>query len=203
MMISIDGRTLPESTVRGETLEEILADLQENHLPANHLIGEVRLNGVVYTEDLPHAAVEVSRPGIETLEIISHSPEELAQHFLKHGSALVGSLVESLPKIVELFRLGDEAEANEHFLRFLESLHLLVATLDQVGLVLGLQFNIPVGDQVSTNERLKKLAGALSQMLEVQEQMDWIYLADLLQYELTPELEALRDLLPNLSKTAH
>lgn len=203
MIVLINGQNIDESRVVGSTLEEILADLQESFIPEDHIVREVRLNGATYQEDLPHAAIEIPRDTIQALELFLISSEEISIHFLAHSSLHINSLLEGIPKIAEMFRLGDEQEANEHYLRFLESLHLFVNMAEKASQTVGVNFDLPVGQRESLNERLTKLSATLSQMLSIQEQTDWVYLADLLEYELSPELEALCDLLPQLTSNAH
>jgi hypothetical protein len=132
------------------------------------------------------------------LELITRSQEEIALHFLKNGHHFVQPLLDATPKIAEMFRMGDEAEANEHFLRFLESLHLLVNLTNMTGGILGMAADQSVSILGSYNDRLRKLSEILSAMQTVQERLDWLFLADLLEYELKPELEALADILPRL-----
>lgn len=198
MNIWIDGNPVVSAAIRGQNLEDILGELQEDHVPQDRMVGEVVLNGRTYSEDLPHAALEVGRDEIDTLELFTRSSAEVAVHFMTHGQKIVDSMRASLPKITEMFRLGDEAEANEHYLRFLESLHLLMGMLEQVGGVMGIDFATPVDDQGSLNEHLQLMAQIVSQLLQIQEQNDWIYLADVLEYELTPLLEAIGGILPKL-----
>ncbi|MBU2549683.1 MAG: hypothetical protein KKB20_14810 [Proteobacteria bacterium] len=203
MIISIDGQPIDPSRIRGRNLEEILAELMAGHLGPDKIIGDVLVNGSSYSEDLPHAAVEIDRTDIQTLELVTRSSEEIALNFLKHGPAIIDDLLAAIPHITEIFRLGDEAEASEHFLRFLESLHLLLSMIDQAGRALALSFDVPMSTNESLNERLAKLAETLTQILDIQKQTDWIYLADVLDYELNAELEALRDLLPQIKAHAH
>ncbi|MFH1092084.1 MAG: hypothetical protein V1742_11005 [Pseudomonadota bacterium] len=203
MIININGRLVEAGTVGGENLEEMLLDLQERFIPPDSMVGDVLLNGVLYSEDVPHAAVEILRSEVQRLDLVTRSAEEIALHFIKHAPRVIEALLASLPKIVEIFRLGDEAEANEHFLRFLEPLHLLMNMLDKVGQVMGLRYETSIGDRGSLNDRLDKMADVFSRLLRVQEQSDWVYLADILEYELTPELEALAGFLPHLKETAH
>ena len=203
MIISINGQPLDATQVTGENLEAILADVMAHHIPADHVIGEVQLNGESYSEDVPHAAVEIDRAGIESLNIITRSPEEIAAFFLKNGSVQIDSLRQALPKIVELFRLGDESEANEHYLRFLESLHLLIGMIESTSQVLGIQTESNLGQVGSLDDRTEHLAGILTQLLDIQQQADWVYLADILEYELAPELGALHRLFPHLQSEPH
>ncbi|MEW5722379.1 MAG: hypothetical protein AB1896_04700 [Thermodesulfobacteriota bacterium] len=203
MNISIDGQIVAETLVGGENLEEMLRELQERHLPPDRMVGEVRLNGRSYNEDLPHAAIEVGRGSIESLELITRSPEEIALHFVRHGTDLMDGLVRSIPRITEIFRLGDEEEANEHFLRFLDSLHLLLGMIQRTAAVLGVDPKTSLDQAGSLEARLESLAELLGRILDTQEQSDWVFLADILEYEVAAEIEALRDFLPHLTRAAH
>jgi hypothetical protein len=206
MIVKINEVALDPESLGGENLEDILGAIQQDHLPENHVIGEVIVNGQSYSEDVPHAALEVHRTDIQNLAVVTRSPEEIARHFMQNGPMIIDSLLESLPRITEMFRLGDEAEANEHFLRFLESLHLLVNMISRAVDLLNLGLDRELGqmaDQESLNQRLSKLAETLGQLLDIQEQQDWIFLADILEYELAPALEEIKDSLPMLETTEH
>lgn len=203
MIIKINGQPVEPPEVEGENLEEILIRIQKQHLSPNDVVSEVKVNGRTYSEDVPHAAIEVSRSDIHTLDLSTVSSEEIAHHFVENGSELIDSLVASLPKITEMFRLGDEAEANEHFLRFLESLHLLVGMMERVCQVLGIEYQKDHPDDESLTGRVNSLAEILANLLSIQEQSDWIYLADVLEYELMPLLEAVSNLLPTLKASTH
>lgn len=203
MNITINGQELDSSTIDGKDLEEILGQIQEHHLPPDQIIGHVILNGDSYSEDMPHAALEVPREAIETLELTTLTPEEIAVHFIQNGDRLIEAQVEAIPKITEIFRLGDEAEANEHYLRFLESFHLLLNMLDQAIKTIGIPEEMILSGDQSVNDHLGKMSNIITQLLSVQEQTDWIYLADLLEYELLPALESMRALLPKLIQSGH
>jgi hypothetical protein len=203
MNISIDGQPLEESRVIGQNLEEILGELQDNHLAQDRLIGDVLLNGRTYSEDIPHAAVEVTRSDINTLDLVTHTAEEVAHHFIRNSGGMLGDLVESLPRITEVFRVGDEEEANEHFLRFLESLHLFLNMVEWTAVTMGITFDASAAGNGSLNQRMLRISEVLTQLISIQEQTDWVFLADVLEYELAPELEELRTALPELLKSGH
>ena len=202
MKILIDGRAPAPETVSGENLEEILSEIQDSHLAGN-IVSEVLLNGRIYNEDVPHAALEVSRSEIDSLELTTRSAEEIAIHFIGHGHKIVGSMLDSLPKIVEIFRIGDETEANEYYLNFLETLQLLFSMLNSVGQTLGIDFDSPMDDQSTINQILTRLSTVMSELLRIQEENDWIYLADILEHELTKELENFKEFLPLIRTKLH
>lgn len=201
--LTVDGNNLTAGEISGDNLEEILSTLMEHPVVANRVITKVLVNGDQYSEEVPHAALEVERGQIDSLELVTHTAEDLCLHFLEHGHYFVQTLREALPKIVDEFRLGDEMEANEHFLGFLESLHLLIGMLEQAKLSMGLGDEISVGGKGSLNDFLGGLGQTLSNMVSLQEQSDWIYLADVMEYELDSALADLIELMPLLKKAGH
>ncbi len=160
MIISIDGSRIEEAGIEGQNLEDILACLQTHHLPPDRVIGEVLVNGKPYSEDMPHAALEVTRTEIDRLELVTRSPEEIALHFLRFGSTIMEDMLASLPQITEMFRLGDESEANEHYLRFLDALHLLVTMLERVSGVMDIHEDRVVEGCGTLTERWQRLAAS-------------------------------------------
>ncbi|MDR2935036.1 MAG: hypothetical protein LBV70_04050 [Candidatus Adiutrix sp.] len=201
--LTIDGNDLPAQDVAGANLEEIIANLMEHPAVGDRIITRVMVNGDDYSEEVPHAALEVMRSQIKSLDLVTRSAEEISLHFLEHGHYFVETLRQALPKVVEEFRLGDESEANEHFLGFLESLHLTLGMVEQAKLAMGLSEDMAVSVQGSLNDYLMRLAKILNTLMGLQEQSDWIYLADVLEFELDQALAELIDLLPLLKKAGH
>jgi hypothetical protein len=201
--LTIDGNSLSALEVDGANLEEIISNLMEHPAVGNRVITKVLVNGDDYNEEVPHAALEVLRSQINSLTLITHSAEELCLHFLENGNYFVETLRRALPKVVEEFRLGDENEANEHFLSFLESLHLTLNMVEQAKLAMGLVEDISVGDKGSLNDYLARLIQTLNTLSDLQEQSDWVYLADVLEFELDQSLAELIELLPLLKKAGH
>jgi hypothetical protein len=201
--LTVDGSNLPAQEVAGANLEEIIASLMEHPAVGNRIITQVLVNGDHYQEEVPHAALEVDRSQIKSLDLVTHSAEDLCLHFLENGHCFVETLRLALPKVIQEFRLGDENEANEHFLSFLESLHLTLGMVEQAKLAMGLGEDIEVGGQGSLNDYLTRLADILNNLVGLQEQSDWIYLADVLEYELDQALVELVELIPLLKKAGH
>jgi hypothetical protein len=58
-------------------------------------------------------------------------------------------------------------------------------------------------DQSTTNQILTRLSTVMSELLRIQEENDWIYLADILEHELTKELENFKEFLPLIRTKLH
>jgi hypothetical protein len=201
--LTVDGQSLTVTEIAGANLEEILISLMEHPCTNGRVITGVRLNGEPYSEEIPHAAIEVERQSIESLSLDTLTLEDMGVNFLRTGPAYLATLLEALPKIIENFRLGDEREANEHFLNFLEALHLLMTLLEQTRQILGIWEGGDNESASSLNQYLDSLAEILNNMASLQEQKDWIYLADVLEFELDNSLRRLAALLPVLCQGRH
>jgi hypothetical protein len=75
--------------------------------------------------------------------------------------------------------------------------------VEQSKLAMGLGEDIAVDGQGSLNDYLLRLVNILNPLESLQEQSDWIYLADVLEFELDQALAELIDLLPRLKKAGH
>ncbi|MDR2422715.1 MAG: hypothetical protein LBE01_04985 [Deltaproteobacteria bacterium] len=199
----VDGQEMAATDVGGANLEEILVNLMDHPVINGRVITGVYLNGAPYVEDAPHAALEVERQSISTLSLNTLTVEDLGLGFLEAGPSYLNAIVEALPKIVENFRLGDEQEANEHFLNFLEALHLLMTMLEQTRHVLGLWQGQNADGASALNQYLESMVEILNTLINLQEQKDWIFLADVLEYEMTDSLNELKELLPRLREKGH
>ncbi|MDR1608238.1 MAG: hypothetical protein LBT38_07510, partial [Deltaproteobacteria bacterium] len=134
----VDGQERAATDISGRHLEEILVNLMEHPEINGRVITRVSLNGAPYEEEVPHAALEVARQEISSLSLKTLTMEDVSLTFLEAGPTYLNTLIDALPKIVENFRIGDEQEANEHFLNFLEALHLMMSMLEQTRHILGL-----------------------------------------------------------------
>jgi hypothetical protein len=200
-MITVDGNNLAAADFAGANLEEILINLMDHPTVNNRIITRVLVNGDMYSEEVPHAAIEVERDAIKSLELITKTAEDLSLHFMENGHHFVDMLRNALPRIVEEFRMGDEVEANEHFLSFLESLQLIINMMEQTKASMGLGEEMMAGTK--GENFMERLSATLSNLIAIQEQSDWIYLADVLEYELDGLLADLIEMLPRMKKASH
>ncbi|MDR2338802.1 MAG: hypothetical protein LBF40_01490 [Deltaproteobacteria bacterium] len=201
--VTIDGQDLTANDIAGSNLEEILLNILEHPSTNGRVITGVLLNGEPYSEEVPHAALEVDRDSIKSLELDTLTLEDMGLAFLRQGPEYLNTLMEALPRIVEAFRMGDEQEANEYFLNFLESLQLLMSMLEQSRQVLNLWQGQDEENGSDLSQFLDSMVEVLNTLISLQEQKDWIFLADVLEYELTDSLRRLAELLPLLGKGGH
>ncbi len=203
MEVYLDARRLDEVSLDGRNLEELLGEIMTAHLAEDRAITEVRVNGATYSEETPGTATSVARGEIGRLDVITAPTTHLAQVLLNTGPDHLETMTEAARKVAEEFRIGDEAEANEQYLLFLQALQdffaFLGCSLEAVSVPLA---HLEI-DGLSAPSKIRELTRLLTEMVDRQQEQDWILLADLLEYELAPLLEDWRTLLIQVKKVAN
>lgn len=197
MEVLIDGRPYT-GELAGATLQDVLVDLMSKATEDDRAMRELLVNGRPYVEKEMGRATEIPRERLERLEVETIPARELALVFLGDAHNYLDSIRQATAKVAELFRVSDEQEANEHYLATLESLHLFLQVLQSSRMTLDLDFSRVDNQGVSAEERLERLLALIKDMLTAQEEEDWVLLADILQYDLTPELDAWQVIMPAL-----
>ena len=200
MEISLDRKRLELEGAQSTNLEEILMKVISEHVQPGKIITGVKLNGTGYSEKNPHDAASVALKDIKILEIDTMSAEEMAKHFFTNGEKYLDLLIKGAEKISELFRVADETEANEHYAEYLENLRLFLQMIAQCTEVLHVDLSAIPFQKATVKEEVQKLSGVMDQMLKVQEDEDWVMLADLLEYELIPLLKGWNEILALLQR---
>jgi hypothetical protein len=201
MEVWLNGRLLDGETAGG-TLQEILENMVAQTMGDDATMSEVRINGVPYSLKDMGPADRMGRVGIARLEVETVSSRQVALHFLANSEAFLGPIMEAVLQVAELFRVSDEREANQQYLRLLESVQLFLQTLDMARQTLSLDFGRVSWGGMSAEQRLKKLSSLVQELLGAQESQDWILLADVLQYDLIEELKGWLEHLPALRAQA-
>lgn len=188
MNISINGAPVNETYGGVANLEELLVKLSKSSLPLNHLVSSVTVNGEHYSEPYPGQSREIGADKIVDLKIDTVSLERIASASLKDSSLFLKQMSAAVLKTAELFRMYDETEANEHYANVLESLRALFHFLDMIQQSIAWDFKTSLFNGQTVQKSWDKLIEIVNELKNIQDEGDWILLADLLEYELSPAL---------------
>lgn len=191
-MIVIDGKQYDISSQNFENLEQVFDKVvQEGHLE-DRVVTDVMVNDEPFTEIYPHQAEDIEMAGVESVEIITMSANEMAVEITLELYKVVNLMSEGGKRVAELFRQADDAEALETYQDLLEVIRNF---LRMVG-VLRDEYSL------SNNEHYEQSAEQLNEMFTemstVLENEDWILLADLLEYEFLPAVERWKQVIKTL-----
>jgi len=195
MNIIINSQQIPRCHETCANLEDILVELANTSLPANHLVGAVRINGKEFSELYPGQAKEISIAKINDLEIITVSPERFASAALKDCMVFMKKIELSVKDAAELFRISDENKANEYYAKVIDSIRALIMFIENAREAVSWDFTSCTYSGKSVQSYWDGFMHVIEEMSTVQEDSDWVMLADLLEYELSPILLAWQEII--------
>jgi hypothetical protein len=178
MKISINGAETEEASFQGETLGEVLHAILNSR--RDSYIRRVWLDGQEASSNTQDT-LKTSTASVELLELELALLQDLVVNNLTNAREYLEKLIPGFQKAADLFRMGNEQEANQYYLQILDG----VDWFSQVVLtIVNAQENI--FEEQSLEERQKKLTDLMAQMLEANQNQDWVLMADLLEYEMIP-----------------
>lgn len=191
MKISINGAETQDPSFQGETLGEVLNAILKSR--QDSYIRRIWLDGQeVSSTTQDTLRTSATSVGLLTLEL-AHLKDLLANN-LVNAKEYLEKLIPGFQQAADLFRMGNEQEANKYYLQILDG----IDWFSQVVLtIVNAQENEAEGP--SFEGRQKKLTDLMAQMLEANQNQDWVLMADLLEYEMIPFYEEWKELLSRIN----
>ena len=191
MKISINGAEAEESSFQGETLKEVLDVILKSR--RDSYVRRIWLEGQEVSSNAMDTLM-TSITSIELLELeLAHLGDLLANN-LANAKEYLEKLIPGFQKAADLFRMGNEQEAHKFYLQILDG----IDWFSQVVLNIVKSRGNQVEGQ-SLGDRQEKLTGLMAQMLEANQNQDWVLMADLLEYEMIPYYEDWQETLSHIN----
>ena len=191
MKISINGAEAEESSFQGETLKEVLDVILKSR--RDSYVRRIWLEG----QEVSSSAMDTLMTSITSIELLelelAHLGDLLANN-LANAKEYLEKLIPGFQKAADLFRMGNEQEAHKFYLQILDG----IDWFSQVVLNIVKSRGNQVEGQ-SLGDRQEKLTGLMAQMLEANQNQDWVLMADLLEYEMIPYYEDWQETLSHLN----
>ena len=191
MKISINGAETEESSFQGETLKEVLDAILKSR--QDSYIRRIWLEGQEVSSSAQDTLM-TSTSSIELLELELAYLADLLANNLGNAKEYLEKLIPGFQKAADLFRMGNEQEAHKFYLQILDG----IDWFSQVVLNIVKSRGNQVEGQ-SLGDRQEKLPGLMAQMLEANQNQDWVLMADLLEYEMIPYYEDWQETLSHIN----
>ena len=179
MKLTINGVEQEESELKGETLEAIL-DMMVKNTPGSY-IRRIWLDQQEFPAD-DREALQKKPTDINSLEVELANLKDLVATNLSNALDYLEKLIPGFDQAADLFRMGNEQEANKFYIQILDGMDWFS---EVINIVMDSEFE---GSAPEDTLRLRqaKLTDLMSQMLEANKNQDWVLLADILEYEMIP-----------------
>ncbi|HCG72962.1 MAG TPA: hypothetical protein DE038_06640 [Nitrospina sp.] len=183
MKVSINRVAQEESDFEGETVSAIL-DSMVQQTPGSY-IRRIWLDDQEFPSD-DREALQKKPSDIDSLEVELANLKDLVATNLANALDYLKKLIPGCEQAADLFRAGNEQEANKYYLQILDGIEWFSQVVSVIMSPDEGETELPDTDDESLEVRQKKLTDLMSQMLEANENQDWVLLADILEYEMVP-----------------
>ena len=183
MKVSINRVAQEESDFEGETVSAIL-DSMVQQTPGSY-IRRIWLDDQEFPCD-DREALQKKPSDIDSLEVELANLKDLVATNLANALDYLKKLIPGFEQAADLFRAGNEQEANKYYLQILDGIEWFSQVVSVIMSPDEGETELPDTDDESLEVRQKKLTDLMSQMLEANENQDWVLLADILEYEMVP-----------------
>ena len=193
MKVLVNGK---EETISfmGETLGDLLSHIEKIGVTQGNVVRSIKIDGQESSPDSSEAQrTQISE--ISTLEVEISTLADMINKNIENADAYLIRLIPGIEKSVELFRIGNEQEANKFFVKIVDGIDWFSQVLD---IILTAKEISPetVFEGKSIQDRRTSLVGLTQQMVDANKNHDWVLLADLLEYEILPYYQEWSNLLP-------
>jgi hypothetical protein len=183
MKVSINGVAQEESDFEGETVSAIL-DAMVQQTPDSY-IRRIWLDDQEFPSD-DREALQKKPSDINSLEVELANLKDLVATNLANALDYLKKLIPGFEQAADLFRAANEQEANKYYLQILDGIDWFSQVVSVIMSPDEGETELPDTYDESLEVRQKKLTDLMSQMLEANQNQDWVLLADLLEYEMVP-----------------
>lgn len=179
-MIYINGQKSAFEINQFANLEELLLATNESCNNAHQIITAVHLNDELFDELYPHQAEDIEPDEIKKVEITAISFTEMASQIVEELFKVTASVKLASVQASESLRRGDDMDALttiSNMTDVIRNFMTMISCFQQ-------DFNAPkTPEYTELSEKYKQL---LLEITEAMENEDWILVADLLEFEISP-----------------
>jgi hypothetical protein len=198
MKVSINGVKQEESEFKGDILGAIL-DSMVVKTPGSY-IRRIWLDDKEFPSD-DQEVLQKKPSDIDSLEVELSNLKELVATNLVNALDYLKKLIPGFEQAADLFRAGNEQEANKYYLQILDGIDWFSQVVSIIMKANEGKMELPDADDESLQVREKKLTDLMKQMLEANKNQDWVLLADILEYEMIPLYKDWENILSKLENS--
>jgi uncharacterized phage infection (PIP) family protein YhgE len=181
----------------GKTLGDVLDHILKQEPELGNCFGNIRLNEKeVLADSAEVRQTPVSR--IETLETEVFSLNQILEKNIANARDYLKKLIPGLQQASDLFRTGNEQEANKFFINIIDGMEWFSQVVESIAKATESELTDIISVGRDFQDRQDQLVELSRQMVEANQNQDWVLLADLLEYEILPYYSGWGEQLPKI-----
>ncbi len=190
MDIIINGDKVDFQPLFPLTWKSFFQKLLQNHIPKDHGIVGVVVDGqealnLMIEDSFKMVAQDTGEVQIATKDSIS-----ITKGGIKKIIALTESIKIEANQTADLYREGKIPEAAGKTAKIMKAIEPMVNFINSIGMGFSLNFDEMMFDaEITLRQKVDKFVSSLNEMISAQEKEDYVELADLLEYQLTEDMD--------------
>jgi len=185
-----------------ESWGPLLSRLEQEAVSRGEVVTEVRFDGV--DEPTFWQPAQVDRPLLDValVEVMTAPQGGLLDDALVQGAVAAGILAAAAIETGEAFRGTNPATANQQLADLCDGVRSLIALSSAAATAVGVRLDEQDWNGRSGSKQMADLGRQLESIIEAQQSQDWLTVADILEYDFHPALNAWRPVFETLRTAA-
>lgn len=177
---------------------ELLTGLEESANQRGEVVTAVRFDGVDEPTFGQSAQSTRTLNDVALIELETATPADLLDDALAQGALAAEALSTAAGEIGTAFRGPDVTGANLRMAEFANGIQSIVWILNTAAAARGVSLALMESNGRAMSVQLAELTGQLIAIVEAQQAQDWLTVADILEYDFKPALQAWRPVFEGL-----
>lgn len=199
--ITIDGHVY-QPAVPPAAWRDLLAELDRELDMRGLLVTDVRFDGLDEPGYRDESALGRQLDGIAVVEVASSTPRALVSRCLDDAAGSLPGLAQAGRDVGGQFRGFDISGANAALVEFAEGVSILMGIVAAAGGALQHDLATLECPGGTVGQRVDELTRYVDIVVNAQQQQDWLTVADALEYDLAPALDAFLPVLDAFERTS-
>ena len=190
MRVRVDGNEVSWDLSRCASLGAVLEEIYRKVGETGRIVGRVEIDGQELTDRAEKVLGEKSLESVSEIALSTGTAEDLLRSGLQGALSLAGAIGKDIARAVDAFRSGDAPVGQSIYAACIEAM----GTFFQLtgGILNGIRsgyFAASRGASAGVSAPTTETARMLERLLDSQKRQDWTAMADVLEYEVTPNLK--------------
>jgi hypothetical protein len=171
------------------SLDNVIRHVEENHLPPDSVIRRIQVDGVPFEASESAAACGTPVPPLpsrQKVEIFTGTLRDVASDSIDEAVLYLERIEAVSHSLVSGFRSGPGPQAFGNLRQLYEGFYWMNLLIDRLRKSFGIRLEGITIRGESAQEHYNRFLSVLKQMVAAHERQDFIFVADLLEYEILP-----------------
>lgn len=192
MELIVNGKKHPLNLEKISTFSEVMSALNNALINDETVISKISVNGETIGEERERALATLPKEDITHIEVYTKHPLDLAHESMMTALPYMQKLLEALRQNARSFRLKDSAPVENEFQACIDGLLWVFQLIHALKVPLRIDGTEVVSGEKSFLDLETESISAINELCDAREKENKIELADSIEYDLIPVLEAWR-----------